>query len=112
MAALTLRHFDVLSYVEKARSLGVDERVASHQAREIEQAIEIATTIAKADIENKALATKNDIIKLERDIKEIELKIEQTKAELRTEIQKSKLETLIWVASMFMASGLIQHFFK
>lgn len=119
MAAMALKHFDVLGYVEKSRALGVDEKVATHQARQIEEAIDIAVVTAKAEIENKELATKGDMKSLElamrsdikaldKEIKALDLKIEQTKAE----IHKSKFEIVVWVGGFFVASGFIQHFFK
>lgn len=127
MAAIAMRHFDVLDYVDQSRALGVDEKVAKYQARQIEsaigqaidQAVEIAVQASKAEIENKELATKGDIkaleittsenIKaLEKEIRALDLKIEQTRAE----IHKSKFELVVWLAGFFIASGLIQHFFK
>lgn len=123
MVALSLRHFDALGYVENSKALGVDENIAKYQARQFEQVLEIAVTTSQAQIDEKELATKHDIakldrdiIKLERDIKEIDLKIEQTKKELkikiRSEANRAKYEMIVWVAGMFIASGLIQHFFK
>jgi len=98
MSTLAVKHFDVLDYVDQSRALGADEKLAKYQARQIEQAIEIAVTTARTEIENKELATK-------KDIKELELKIGQ-----------AKFEVIIWVvglvAGLFIASGLIQHFFK
>lgn len=144
MAALALRHFDVLDYVEKSTAMGVGENIAKHQARQFEQIFD-AVIATKVETEGQELSTKQDIKELElttkqnikelelttrqdikelelttkQEIKEIELKIEQVKADLelkiekaRGEIQKSKVETLLWIAGMFMASGLIQHFFK
>ncbi len=130
MTAIAMRHFDVLDYVDQSRALGVDEKVAKYQARQIEsaigqavdQAVETAVQTMKIDLENKELATKGDIgrvevniksieenIKvIEKDIKALDLKIEQT----RTEIHKSKFELVVWLAGFFIASGLIQHFFK
>lgn len=94
MAAAAIKHFDALDYVEHLKNLGVDEKVAKYQARQMEQVIDIAVSTAKSDVENKELATK-------KDIKELELKIERTKFEL-----------IIWVVGLFIVSGLIQHFFK
>ena len=98
MTAIAARHFDVLDYVDRSRALGADENLAKYQARQIEQAIEIAVSTARTEIENKELATK-------KDIKELELKIGQ-----------AKFEVIIWVVGLvtglFIASGLIQHFFK
>lgn len=112
MAAMALKHFDVLGYVEKSRALGVDEKVATHQARQIEEAIDIAVMTAKTEIENKELATKGDIraldSKLEKELKALDLKIEQTKAE----IHKSKFELVVWMGGFLLASGFIQHFLK
>lgn len=98
MSTAAIRHFDLLDYVEKSKSLGVDENIAKYQARQIEQAISIAVDTARTEVENKELATKKDMAEL--------------KAELKVEIQKSKFEMVAWVAGMFIASGLIQHFLK
>lgn len=98
MSAFALKHFDALDFVDKSKALGADENLAKYQARQIEQAIEIAVTTARTEIENKELATK-------KDIKELEIRIGQ-----------AKFEVIIWVvglvAGLFIASGLIQHFFK
>lgn len=92
--ATIAKHFDVLDYVEQAKALGVDERVAKHQARQMEHVIDIAVNAARTDVENKELATKSDIKALE------------------ALIYKSKSELIIWVTGLLIASGLIQHFFK
>lgn len=110
MATITNKHFDILEFVKKSKELGVDERVAELQARQIEQIVE---AVQEQQIEIDALkskepATKGDLFEIKQEIKQIELKIEQT----RTEIQKSKYEVVIWVAGLLVASGLIQHFFK
>ena len=57
MATLNAKHFDALAYVKQAKLLGADENLAEFQARQIEQAIEVATST----IESKDLATKQDI---------------------------------------------------
>lgn len=98
MAVITIRHFDALDYVDKSKSFGANEELAKYQARRMEELLEMATNNARAAIEEKDLATKKDLI--------------EAKTDLRLEIQKSKLETIMWVAGMFIASGLIQHFFK
>lgn len=119
MAAMALRHFDLLDYVEKSKELGVDEKIAKYQARQLEQAISIAVDTSRSEIENKELATKHDIRILEKEIltikqniKELDLKIEQAKTELRSEIHKSKFELVVWMGGFLIASGVIQHFFK
>ena len=101
MATIIANHFDALGYVKKSKELGVPEQVAEYQARQIEQSIEIAVNTIRHEIENKELATK-------KDIKELELKIEQ----VRTEISQSSNKIILWVAGLFVTSGLIQHFFK
>jgi hypothetical protein len=95
MTVLASHHFDVLSYVKRSKELGVPEPVAEYQARQIEQSIDIAVNTARQDIENKELANK-------KDIKELELKIEQT----RTEIAKASIRTIIWVAVILGAYGV------
>ena len=64
MTTFTVKHFDVLDFVEKSKSLGVDEKVAIFQARQIEQAIDIAV----AQIENKELTTKKDLAELKLEL--------------------------------------------
>jgi hypothetical protein len=90
MTTFTARHFDTLEYVKQAKKLGTSEELAEFQAKQIEQAI----VVAVSQIESKELATKNDI-------KELELQISQTSNKI-----------ILWVCGLFVASGLLQHFFK
>jgi hypothetical protein len=94
MTTTTANHFDALGYVKKSRELGVPEQIAEYQARQIEQSIDIAVNAARAEIENKDLATKKDI------------------ESVRKEIALSSNKTIIWIGGLLLASGLIQHFFK
>ena len=87
MATLTTRHFDALEFVKKSKELGVPEPVAEYQARQIEQAIDIAISTIKEEITLKDLATKRDL-------------------------ESTKNQIILWVGGLVMASGLIQHFFK
>lgn len=87
MSALTIKHFDALSYVKKAKELGTSEELAEFQARQIEDAIEVAILNIKEEIANKDLATKRDL-------------------------ESAKNQIILWVAGLFLASGLLQHFFK
>ena len=94
MTIITTKHFDSLNYVKQAKKLGTSEELAELQARQIEQAIDIAVATVKDEMKLHDLATKKDISSLE-------LKIEQ-----------SKNQIIIWVGGLLFASGLIQHFFK
>lgn len=85
--SVAVKHFDALGYVKKAKELGASEALAELQARQIEQAIDIAVATVKEEISLKDLATKKDV-------------------------EASKNQVIIWVAGLFVASGLIQHFFK
>lgn len=101
MATLTTRHFDTLEYVKQAKKLGTTEELAEFQAKQIEQAIEVAIS----QIESKELATKQDISLVKQDIS-------LAKLELEKKIETSKNQIILWVAGLVMANGLIQHFFK
>jgi hypothetical protein len=105
MAAATVKYFDTHEFVKKSKELGASEELAEFQVKKIEQAIETAVTAVKEDLKNQELATKRDIKDLElatkRDIKDLELKIAETKNQI-----------IIWVAGLFIASGLMQHFIK
>lgn len=105
MTALNLDHFDALDYVKGSKELGVLEPVAEYKARQIERAINIAVNTSRTEVNNKDLATK-------KDIKELELKIEQVKTDLKVELHKSKDDVVIWIFGLLIANGLIQHFFK
>lgn len=98
MSAMPIKHFDALSFVKKSKEFGVDERVAELQARQFEQILDIAITSVKEDLKSDELVTKGY---LKENIKELELKIAETKNQI-----------IIWVGSFILASGLIQHFFK
>lgn len=87
MSTFTAKHFDVLEFVKRSKQLGVPEPVAEYQARQIEQAVDIAITTVKEDIQAKDLATKKDL-------------------------EAAKNQIILWVAGLLAASGLIQHFFK
>ncbi len=87
MTTLSVKHFDALSYVKKAKELGTSEELAEFQARQIEEAIEVAITAIKEEISLKDLATKRDL-------------------------ESAKNQIILWVGGLVMASGLIQHFFK
>ncbi len=116
MVDAVMRHFDLLDFVDKSKELGVDEKVAKYQARQIEQAIEIAVDTVRFEIENKELATKNDIKELElkigSNIKESELRLEKEIEIFRKEIAQSSNKVIYWVMGLLIASGLIQHLLK
>jgi hypothetical protein len=94
MSAYAVKHFDLLNFVKKSKELGVPEPLAEYQGRQIEEAIETAIAASHEAVETKELATK-------KDIKELELKIEQTKNQL-----------LFWLVGLFVASGFITYFLK
>ena len=105
MATLTIKHFDALTYVKKAKELGASEELAELQARQIEQAIDIAVATIKDDIALNELVTKNDLEKVKLELqKEIEM--------VRKEIAQSSNKIIFWVVGFILASGLLQHFFK
>ena len=56
MTTLSVKHFDALSYVKKAKELGTSEELAEFQARQIEEAIEVAITAIKEEISLKDLS--------------------------------------------------------
>jgi hypothetical protein len=108
MAALSMRHFDTLDFVKQSKKLGVDEPIAEYQARQIEEAIDIAVDNARVEIESKELATKKDILAVNKEIELIRREIEV----VRKEIVQSSNKTIILLGGLFLSSGVIQHFFK
>lgn len=120
MTAVAMRRFDLVDYIDKSRALGVSEDVAKFQARRMEELLEIAVNNTLAETEARELATRQDLINTENALRKdlinsenlLKLEIEKNKSELKQDILKSKIELVFWVAGMFIASGLIQHFFK
>lgn len=77
----------IVDYIHELKAAGFTDKQAEVQAKRLEQAvIEIETKI-KEELKQQDLATKKDI-----------------------EIAKNQI--ILWVSGLFVASGLIQHFFK
>ena len=98
MSAFTLKHFDTLAYVKKAKELGTSEELAEFQARQIESAIDVAIE----NIESKELSTKNDVL--------------ITKNDLKTEIAHLGVELIKWVfgtgvATIIALVGIIKYIY-
>ena len=101
---INARHFDALAFVKKSKELGASEQLAEYQARQIEQAIDIAVSTAKAstqsevslikaEIDNKELATKGDVLLMRGELRETELRLQK-------EIVQSNNKTLLWMFGM------------
>lgn len=87
METPTHKNFDSLGFVKKSKELGVKEEVAEYQAPQIEQDIGIAVSTVRDEMNSKDIATKKDL-------------------------ESAKNQIILWVAGLFIASGLLQHFFK
>ncbi|MBF0214785.1 MAG: DUF1640 domain-containing protein, partial [Magnetococcales bacterium] len=83
--------FDTLAFVKELETAGVPPAQAEAQAKALSGVLQKVEESRLQD-----LSTKGDILRLE---KEIEL----TKAELRRDIEASKVETIKWV----IATGII-----
>lgn len=94
MMTMATKHFSAVEFIQKLRKANFSEEQAEVLAKETEEIITKICDQTQIEIEKRELATKQDISKLE-------LKIEQTKNQL-----------ILWVAGLFVASSLIQHFFK
>lgn len=91
MTAMSVKYFDTLEYVRKAKELKDPEALAEYQVKQIETAIEIAVN----QIESKDLATKKD---LELEISRLEHRL---------------LKAIIWTgaACTSLLTGMIAHGF-
>jgi hypothetical protein len=127
MSALLMKHFDLLSFVKRSKELGVSELLAEYQGRQLEEVIEVAVASSKEMVDAQKLATQQDLQKeqsalalsikqIELAIREVEacleLKIKEVEARLEVKIEQSKNQMIMWMVSLFIASGLITHFFK
>jgi carbamoylphosphate synthase small subunit len=93
----TLVALDTYALVTKLKEAGVPEQQAAAQVETITKAIDSALEQARHDYKLDDLATK-------RDIKEMELKIELVKSELKRDIAETKAELIRWVVGV----GLLQ----
>ncbi|MBF0180167.1 MAG: DUF1640 domain-containing protein [Magnetococcales bacterium] len=83
--------FDTLAFVKKLETAGIPPAHAEAQAE--------ALSVVLQNVEEsrlKELATKGDILRLERDIKELEVKMD-------AKIETAKADTIKWTAGMFAA---------
>ena len=119
MTTFTAR-FEPIEYAKQLRNAGVSQEQADIQAQTIEYAISDVLKQTKQEskeyFNSKELATSGNVreseLRLQKEIKELELKIEQ----IRTENAQASNKIILWITSimvtLFVASGLIQHFFK
>jgi hypothetical protein len=91
--------FDVVEYIKKLRNAGASQQLAEIQAQELEHVLEEAINTSKMDVQSKELATRGNI-------KELEVKIEQTRLELQKEIAQSSNRIVIWVVSLLSGYGV------
>lgn len=98
MSSLAVKYFDTLAFVKECKKLGSSEKLAEYQVREYEKALEVAVNNMKDEIKFENLATKKDL--------------EVLKSDLQKEIIHSRNQMILWVAGFFVATGLINHFFK
>lgn len=104
MDAIIMKHFDTLAYVQKSKELGASEPLAEYQARQIEQAINIAVNVAKEDL--TGVATKLDIKELETvtklEIKELEKSIKDVEKSMHIELKNLEIKLLKIYAGGFL----------
>ena len=84
--------FDTLAYVKKLKAAGIPEKQAEVQAETFAEIIE------------ERIATKQDILLLKQDIKELELSMKQ---ELKLGLASTKAEIIKWIAGMLVAQAAI-----
>ena len=104
MTTASIKYFDTHEYIKHATQLGSSEELAEFQVVTFEHALETAVT-SITEQQAKELATKYDVALIRKDM-------EVLKLELQREIISSRNQMIIWVAGLFLASGMVQHFFK
>jgi hypothetical protein len=117
MMAVTIKHFDVLSYIKKAKEYGIREEFAELNARQIEK---LTDTVQEQQIKLDAMealapSTKKDldIVKLELkkdlDIVKLELKkdLDIVKLELQKEIAEIKNSLVKWVITTGVSAVVV-----
>ena len=56
MSVIAMKHFDVLDYVDQCVALGMDERLAKFQARQMQQLLEIVINNVRVMLKEKEIA--------------------------------------------------------
>lgn len=101
MATLTFNYpkFDVVEYIKKLRSVGVNQEVAEVQAQELEHVLVDMVEQTKKVIDDKDLATKGDIenVRLELEKCKLELQKEIKTLEFNLEVKLKNLEVKLMV---------------
>ena len=98
--------FDTLSYANELKEAGFTEKQAEIQAKTLKKIIEsnLATKqdilMLQKEIEKNAQAAKQDILMLQKDIA-------TTKTDLQKEIANTKAGIIKWVAGMLLAQAAI-----
>ncbi len=105
MAAVTVKQFDILEFVNKAKASGINSEFAEYQGRQIELLAEI---IQEQKIEL-------DVIKAKDPATEKDLEI--VKLELQKEIEQAKAALIKWIigtgiSGVVLLSGIMLTLFK
>ena len=87
MSVIAMKHFDALAFVQKSKELGASEPLAEYQARQIEQAIDIAVSVSKEEL--TGVATKLDIKEIEKSLR---IEIKEIETSMRIEIKALDLK--------------------
>lgn len=98
MTAMSVKYFDTLEYVRKAKELKDPEALAEYQVKQIETAIETAVN----QIESKDLATKKD---LELEISRLEHRL------LKAIIWTGAISTSVILSLLGGIGGMVAHGF-
>ena len=97
MTALT---FDTHDFVKKLKGVGFSEEQA-----------EVLTDLQKATSQNTLEQARHDYelddLATKRDLKEVELKIEMVKSELKREIADTKADLIKWVVGVYIVFQII-----
>lgn len=117
---MSIKYFDTLEYVQKAKEIKDPGDLATYQVKQIESAIETAVKHVQHEIYNNEFATKTDVLivkneltnvknELKQDIKNLDSKIELKIAELRFDM----LKFIVWtgLGSLITLAGMMAHGF-
>jgi tetrahydromethanopterin S-methyltransferase subunit G len=98
---MTTLTFDTHDFVKKLKGVGFSEEQA-----------EVLTDLQKATSQNTLEQARHDYelddLATKRDLKEVELKIEMVKSELKREIADTKADLIKWVVGVVVGVALLQ----
>lgn len=106
MSALSMKHFSAVDFMQRLKKANFTDEQAEVLAKETEDMFSNVIEQAKAEFDNKDLATKGDILQIKGDIRESELRLQKEIALIESKLIKWILGT--GIGAILAIAGLLK----